>query len=136
EAYHDDRGLKLPVTVAPYELHLVRLGRGDEAPGAQADALYQALQAAGIEALYDDRDATPGVKFADADLIGIPLRAPVSARSLQHGAVELKRRDQAEPRIVPIEQAPEAVRSLIRELEQEAAARVVSPAFPESEAEG
>src|SRR5262249_5519761 len=84
EAHRDERGLKVPVPVAPYQVYLVRLSRGEEALDRQADALYETLREAGIEALYDDRDVAPGVKFNDADLIGIPLRATISARSLQN----------------------------------------------------
>jgi prolyl-tRNA synthetase len=131
EAYHDDRGLMLPISVAPFALALVRLTRGEAALEAQADALYDELRAAGIEVLYDDREASPGVKFADADLIGLPLRATLSPRSLQNGGVELKRRDRDETRIVPLAEAVAAVRAAIAELEAEAAARVMNVAAPE-----
>lgn len=125
EAYRDERGLRLPITVAPYQLALVRLSRGDAELEAQADALYETLVGAGVEVLYDEREASPGVKFADADLIGLPLRATISPRSLQAGGLELKRRDGDETRIVPLNQAVAAVRAAIAELEAEAAARVM-----------
>jgi prolyl-tRNA synthetase len=134
EAYRDERGLTLPVTVAPFDLYLVRLSANDAALDAQADALYEALRAAGISVLYDDRDATAGVKFADADLIGVPVRATLSARSLKNGGVELKRRDEAESRVVPVEQMPDAVREILGALWAEADARVIAPAYPEEAA--
>jgi prolyl-tRNA synthetase len=133
EASHDERGLRLPIAIAPYQLCLVRLGRDEAELNRQADRLYEDLQAAGVEVLYDDRDVSPGVKFADADLIGIPLRATISARSLQRGGIELKRRDGDEVRIVPAGEAVNTIRELIGQLREEEAARVRSPAYPESE---
>jgi prolyl-tRNA synthetase len=133
EAHHDERGLKLPVTVAPYEVHLVRLGREERDVESQADELYRALQAAGLEVLYDDREASPGVKFADADLIGLPLRVTVSPRSLAAGGIELKRRDQEQTRIVPHEDAITAVHEAVQHLQLEAAARIIDVPYPPAE---
>lgn len=93
EQHHDERGLIWPVTVAPFAVHLVVLG-ADEAARELADAVESLLEDAGIETLYDDRDESAGVKFADADLIGIPLRLTVSSRSMKAGGIEVKRRDQ------------------------------------------
>jgi prolyl-tRNA synthetase len=77
-----------------------------------AERLYAELAAAGFEVLYDDREEpSPGVKFNDADLIGLPLRITVSARALEQGGVELKRRDQAERRIVALADLAAALRS-------------------------
>jgi prolyl-tRNA synthetase len=101
EEHHDDRGLCWPVTVAPYDVHVVSLGATGTEPGHEAERVYRALAQAGIEALFDDRAESPGVKFADADLIGAPLRLTVSARSLAAGGVEMKRRDREEKTIVP-----------------------------------
>lgn len=129
EAHHDERGLRLPITVAPYDLYLVRLSRNDPDLEAKADELYAALQGAGVEVLYDERDVSPGVKFADADLLGIPLRATISARSLKSGGVELKRRDREETHIVPLDEAVNAVRAAIAQLHAEAAAKVVNVAY-------
>lgn len=99
EAHNDARGLCLPAAVAPYAVHLVQLRGGEEA----AETLYAQLQAAGVETLLDDREATPGVKFNDADLIGLPLRLTVGARSLAAGGVEAKERRAAETRIIPLD---------------------------------
>ena len=123
EEHRDDAGLALPISVAPFQLALVALARND-ATRDTADKLYSELRQAGVEVLYDDRDARPGVKFADADLRGIPLRMTISDRSLQNGGVELKRRTARETRIVPLEKAIAAVQSEIAALFAELAAGV------------
>ena len=103
EQHHDENGIIWPASVAPFDLHLVSLGRQpDDEVVQQAETLYQTLQAAGFEVLYDDRKESPGVKFADADLIGIPWRVTVSSRSLQQGGLEVKYRREAEREIVPV----------------------------------
>ncbi len=98
EEHHDQRGLSLPISIAPYQVALVSVGAEPEVVEL-AEAAYQGLERAGLEVLYDDRDVSPGVKFADADLRGLPLRLTVSPRSLKQGGVELKRR-QGEPFVV------------------------------------
>jgi prolyl-tRNA synthetase len=93
EEHHDEIGLIWPVTVAPYHVHLVALGGKDGSEvQVAADQLYQELWDAGVEVLFDDRDESPGVKFNDADLIGLPIRLTVSARALKEGSVEFKAR--------------------------------------------
>jgi prolyl-tRNA synthetase len=101
ELHHDKDGIVWPDSVAPYQLHLMHIGKGEEAP-AVADNLYDELRAAGFSVYYDDRDLSAGVKFKDADLIGIPVRIAVSARGLSGGTVEVKRRNQAERTAVPL----------------------------------
>jgi len=96
-----------------------------------AESIYAGLRAAGVEVLFDDRAATPGVKFADADLIGLPLRLTVGERSLAQGGVELKRRDRADKRLVPESELASAVRAELEALHDEIARRVVPVAFPE-----
>ncbi len=96
EEHHDDKGLIWPITVAPYQVHLISLGQAEA-----ADRVYEALLKAGLEVLYDDREESPGVKFNDADLIGIPIRLTVAAKSLSQGGVEMKRRGQKKAEIVP-----------------------------------
>jgi prolyl-tRNA synthetase len=96
EEHHDDLGFAWPAAVAPYDVHLVALpSQGDQSADvvAAAERLYDDLTAAGVEVLYDDRDARPGIKFADADLLGMPTRLTVGARGLARGVVE--RRDRA-----------------------------------------
>jgi len=91
EQHHDDAGIIWPIEVAPLELHLLRLGKSD-AVRAAGDALYAELQAAGYQVLYDDREETAGIKFNDADLIGLPMRVLVSERLLAAGEIEIKPR--------------------------------------------
>ena len=100
EEHHDERGLRLPVSIAPYPVHLTVLRGADSAAGEVAERVYGLIEATGIGVLFDDRGERPGVQFADADLIGLPLRLTVSERSLKAGGIELKRRDAAEARIV------------------------------------
>jgi prolyl-tRNA synthetase len=105
EQHHDEAGLVWPASVAPFQVHLVGLvGKDINSPTRElAEALYRALQEAGIEVLYDDRPESPGVKFNDADLIGLPIRLTVSERALKQGGVEYKQRDQAEKLILPLD---------------------------------
>jgi prolyl-tRNA synthetase len=96
EEQHDDYGILWPTACAPFDVHIVALDLRREEVEAQAEALYEQLQADGFSVLYDDRDASAGVKFNDADLIGVPLRLTVSKRSVRDGLVEAKWRDSAE----------------------------------------
>lgn len=88
EEYNDERGLKLPIAVAPYQVHFISLIKETDI----SEKIYQELQNAGIEVLYDDRKETAGVKFADADLIGIPIRITLGNRSFKEGKCEVKLR--------------------------------------------
>ncbi len=115
EAHHDDYGLRLPISVAPYQATLLLL-KGEPQTAETAERLYRELRQAGVEVLFDDREASPGVKFNDADLRGIPLRITVSDRSLQGGGVEFKRRDQKEKTIIAVEALVAKVREEIRAL--------------------
>jgi prolyl-tRNA synthetase len=104
EEHNDKDGLRWPISVAPYHLHLVALIDEEGRTESIAGNLYNELVAAGVEVLYDDREESPGVKFKDADLIGLPLRVTVSKRSLDQGGVEVKRRDSAERVIITIDE--------------------------------
>lgn len=95
EKMSDEKGLVWPENIAPFRVYLISIGADGE-----ADELYERLQAEGIEVLYDDRDARPGEKFADADLLGIPHRVVVSQKTLQQGGVEYKSRSEEASRIV------------------------------------
>jgi prolyl-tRNA synthetase len=130
EAHHDERGLRWPVTVAPFDVHLVLLTGREPDVAARADKLYAALEAAGLEVLYDDREASAGVKFADADLVGVPLRVTVSGRSLQQGGVEVKRRDREEVQMLPIAEATAWLGVVLRNLKDEAAAAISPVEYP------
>jgi prolyl-tRNA synthetase len=103
EVHHDDLGIVWPLSVAPYQIHLIALGP-DATVMDEADALYRRLSDAGYEVLYDDRDERAGVKFTDADLIGAPLRLTVSERSLDTGGVEIKERHKDERTVVLMEE--------------------------------
>ena len=100
EEHHDERGLRLPAALAPYPVHLSVLRGADSPVGELAERVYASLEKAGIGVLFDDRGERPGVQFADADLIGLPIRLTVSERSQKAGGIELKRRDGEDSRIV------------------------------------
>ena len=91
ESLADEKGIVWPVSIAPFKVHLVEIGNSEEVKKASQD-LYQLLQTEGIEVLYDDRDLRPGEKFADSDLLGIPLRIIVSEKTLISGEYEIKER--------------------------------------------
>jgi prolyl-tRNA synthetase len=118
EEHNDDQGLRLPISVSPFEVTLVSLGKSQETR-TTADEVYRRLCGAGIEVLYDDRTASAGVKFADADLRGMPLRLTVSDRTLKQNAVELKRRDRDNASLMPIQDAARAVHAEINALAEE-----------------
>ncbi len=112
EQNHDDKGIIWPVSIAPYHIHLVSLGT-DAKVVEKAEELYADLQAKGYEVLYDDRNESAGVKFNDADLIGIPLRLTVSARNLKQNGVEAKLRWEEKAEIVPFEKLYERIDALL-----------------------
>jgi prolyl-tRNA synthetase len=99
EHFSDDRGIIWPVNLAPYKIYLVAVGDSDDVKKL-ADELYASLKNESIEVIYDDRAASPGEKFADADLMGIPLRLVVSEKSLIAGGVEIKNRNQDNTEII------------------------------------
>ena len=125
EEHHDDKGIIWPITVAPYHVHMVALKGVQD----QAETFYHDLQAAGLEVLYDDRDETPGVKFNDADLIGIPIRITVGERSLKDGNVEVKLRKADERELVSVEGLVNRILQLKANLEQEITDGVVEVPF-------
>jgi len=106
EMHHDDRGIIWPASVAPYQVHLVSL-RGAE---DRAEVVYQTLQDQGIEVLWDERDISPGVKFADADLLGMPVRLVVSPRTAEN--VEFKLRTEKEVEVLSLDVAIERIKAL------------------------
>ncbi len=115
EQNHDERGIVFPRPIAPYDAHLVALNTNVAEVVAAADELYDALRGAGVSALYDDRDESPGVKFNDADLIGLPVRLVISRRNLRQGVVEIKRRDSSDAETVDMADAVSAVREILSE---------------------
>lgn len=129
ETHNDDYGLIWPITVAPYQVHLLTLGPQESEATTVANQLYDALQAAGIEVLFDDRDRSPGVKFNDADLIGLPLRVTVARRGLKQQSVELKRRDRKERELIPLNNIVRTLKTRIGEMEAEIAEKVIEVEF-------
>ncbi len=111
EAHHDDHGIIWPISVAPFEVHIVVLtGRKPAGELEAAEKLYGQLKAAGLDVLLDDRDERAGVKFNDADLIGIPIRLTVGSRGLANGQVEMKLRHEDDRSDVPLDQVVERVK--------------------------
>lgn len=92
EQHHDDRGIVFPPSIAPYQIHLVGLNMENENVYSTANKIYTELQSSGYEVIYDDREDSAGVKFNDADLLGLPLRVTISPRTLKQNAVEIKER--------------------------------------------
>ncbi|MEA3350920.1 MAG: proline--tRNA ligase [Chloroflexota bacterium] len=133
EEYNDEYGLIWPISVTPYHVYIVMISGGKDAENVEqvSAQLYQDLQAAGIEVLFDDRDDSPGVKFNDADLIGVPIRLTVGARSLKKSCIEMKRRDQDERNLIPMDEIITAVENEIAVMEAEIVEKVVEVPFEE-----
>ncbi len=114
EHHHDELGIRWPITVAPYQVIIVDLGT-EKTPEvtAVAERIYNDLRALGVEVLLDDRDERAGVKFNDADLLGIPLRLTVGGKGVKSGALELKLRRNGEVREIPLAQAAPAIQEII-----------------------
>ncbi|HEY5956101.1 MAG TPA: proline--tRNA ligase, partial [Polyangiaceae bacterium] len=117
EQHHDDNGIRWPMSIAPYHIHIVQLGNEPEVIEA-VQLLERGLMERGIEVLIDDRDERPGVKFKDADLVGIPLRVTVGAKALAKGGVELKPRSETDPKLVEIVPLDAAVATLSERVAQ------------------
>jgi prolyl-tRNA synthetase len=115
EQSHDEKGLIWPISIAPYQVALLGLDLDKGENRQLAEQLYRDLQAVNIEVLFDDRSETAGVKFNDADLIGLPLRAVLSKRSLKNGGIELKGRVSKESRIVPLDEAVAIIREELQQ---------------------
>jgi prolyl-tRNA synthetase len=113
EAHHDEDGIRFPITVAPFEAILILVNPEDAAQRAAAEQLYESLQAHGVEVLYDDRDERSGVKFKDADLIGIPIQVVVG-RAVQDGQVEVRLRADKTPDKLPLETAAAQIAERVR----------------------
>lgn len=113
DVHHDDKGLLWPASIAPYEIHLVVLPGREMDTLPVADKLYNDMQEAGISVLYDDRNERAGVKFNDADLIGLPIRVTVGERNLHQEMVELKPRSASENQMVSLTGIIPAIQSLL-----------------------
>ncbi len=116
ESFHDDNGICWPINIAPFAVHICALDQRDENVMATAAKLHDALESAGIDVLCDDRDARPGFKFKDADLIGCPIRLTVGKRGLADNIVEIKVRTEEEVQKVSPDEACAAVKAIIERL--------------------
>jgi prolyl-tRNA synthetase len=117
EQQHDAEGMKWPMSLAPYHVHLCTLGK-DEAVTKAATELYETLWSRGVEVLWDDRDERPGVKFKDADLIGCPLRVTMGGKNFAGGNIELKPRSEPDPKkaeLVPLADAADVLTAKVRD---------------------
>ena len=114
ETHHADNGLTLPYPAAPFDVYLMNIPGKSMDTGAVAAELYEKLGNAGISGLFDDRDARAGVKFNDADLVGLPLRVTIGERGLQNGMVELKQRTAAENAQVPLDNIIAEIQNLLK----------------------
>jgi prolyl-tRNA synthetase len=112
EQFADEQGISWPRAYAPWDIHLVTLGREGSEERAVAETLYEELRATGLQVVYDDRDAGPGEKFADAELLGCPLRLTVGRKALAAGEVEAQLRRGRETRTLPLEGAAQAAAGL------------------------
>ncbi|MDC7124751.1 MAG: proline--tRNA ligase [Spirochaetales bacterium] len=122
EQHHDNYGIIWPITIAPFQVHMVLL-QDKKSPDAEnaAEKIYEELQAAGVEVLLDDRKESPGTKFNDADLIGVPIRLTVGKRSLDKGGVEFKVRGSNDSAIIPLDETVVKIKEQIALLEAEIA---------------
>ncbi|UCG55242.1 MAG: proline--tRNA ligase [Dehalococcoidia bacterium] len=113
ELHHDDKGIIWPLSIAPFTIYLCPLFTENDEVHHKAESLYTELETQGFEVLYDDRSESTGVKFNDADLMGIPLRVTISPRSMQRESIELKWRSEKKTELVSLNKAVERIKELI-----------------------
>ena len=119
EAHHDDYGPIWPMSIAPWQVHICAMNLDKEGVREVADTLYENLQNAGVEVIYDDRSVSAGNKFSDADLLGVPVRVVVSPRNLKESVVEVSTRDKSLMEKVPVENAEQYVKDLVEKMKKE-----------------
>jgi prolyl-tRNA synthetase len=112
---HDDNGMILPISIAPWEVIVTPAGKEDEVVEA-AEKIYQQLLDAGVEVIIDDRNARGGVKFKDADLLGIPIRVTIGRKSLAEGQVEFKLRSEPDRSTLPVDTAAQQVADIVADM--------------------
>jgi prolyl-tRNA synthetase len=117
EQRSDERGICWPRSIAPWDVHLVGLGKGGDEVSEAAERLHQELEEAGLQVVYDDRDAGPGEKLTDAELLGCPLRITVGRKGLADGIVEAQARQSGDEERLPIAGAATAALELLDGLE-------------------
>jgi prolyl-tRNA synthetase len=116
EQLHDEQGIVFPVSISPFEIAILPLETHEPRVREVSEALYQHLSERGLSVLLDDREERPGFKLKDADLLGIPVRATVSLKTLQKDAVEIKLRSERDLKFFPVIQAPEAIKEVVQGL--------------------
>ena len=116
EAKHDDYGPIWPITIAPWQVHLCCMRPDKDECKAAADNIYSELQKAGIEVIYDDRNVSAGIMFADADLLGVPVRVTVGPKNLANGQIEISTRDKSIKKLVAVDDAITETINLVNEL--------------------
>ncbi len=116
EAHHDAYGPIWPISIAPWQVHLCAMRADNAEVRAFADKLYEELQAAGVEVIYDDRSVSAGVMFSDADLLGVPVRVIASPRNMKDGCCEISARDKSFSEKVPVAEAADRVKAIVAEL--------------------
>jgi prolyl-tRNA synthetase len=114
EQFSDEAGISWPKAIAPFDVHLVTLGKPGEQARDVADGLYKELQTLGLDTVYDDRDSSAGEKFADAELLGVPIRLTVGKRGIEQGEVEVQIRRGREKTSIPLDGAAQAAAELWR----------------------
>ena len=124
EAKHDEYGPIWPISIAPWQVHLCCMRVDDAECKAAADKIYEELEKRGIEGIYDDRDVRAGAMFADADLLGVPVRVVVGPKNLKDGKVELKTRDKSISELVDVDNTVDEVQTVIDKLFQEINSKV------------
>ena len=113
EQSYDQNGIIFPMPIAPFQILILPININTDSLRETAEQLYQTLSGNGIEVLFDDREETPGVKFKDADLIGIPLRVTLGEKNLKKGLVEIKKRRTGEILLVKKEEALSKIKEMI-----------------------
>jgi len=116
EQHNDENGIAWPRAVAPFAVHILAVNVKSDEVRNVADWIYRELCDRGIDALYDDRNESPGVKFKDADLVGMPLRVTVGDRGIKNGIVEAKARATGAESEMPIDGAPDEIARLLETL--------------------
>ncbi|MCQ2560182.1 MAG: His/Gly/Thr/Pro-type tRNA ligase C-terminal domain-containing protein, partial [Clostridia bacterium] len=113
EQNYDENGIIWPMAIAPYQVAVIPVSSKDAEQMALAEKLYQQINQAGLEAVLDDRNERPGVKFKDADLIGYPLRLIIGKKTLEEGTVELKFRRSGEMEVLPLAEAVARIQAIV-----------------------
>jgi prolyl-tRNA synthetase len=133
EERNDQKGLIWPITVAPYQVHLIVIPGKDDVQNIRekADRVYLELQDLGIEVLFDDREESPGIKFNDSDLIGLPIRLTISNKSIKNGGVEIKLRREKDFSFVSFDELNQLIKDKIQLLYKELNDNAITIPFPE-----